>query len=274
MKISIIIPAYRRPKELIRSLGSVLVQGYLNWEVIIVNDSPDFDFSEFEHFLESLSQEKNSKIKYLVNSKNMGGNWSRNFGVENVSPDSDFVFFLDHDDWLTSNSLQSQIDIVKRENCKWLLTLNKSNGKELGIDSIKTTNDDRKYFSYLKDYLIKRKIRGDYAQLLSLDIIKENKIRFSEKVKNGQTLEEWVFSMRFSRHSKCFVENVITLEKEYQQDSLTTIEKKQNNFKNRFNNFKNLILAINEVFWEGLYPLEKLYIFIKIIRGSQKLLFR
>ena len=273
MKISIIIPAYKRPFELMRAVKSVLEQGYKNWEMVVVNDSPEYNFKPFEVFLDSLDEEEKNKIKYFINSKNMGGNWSRNFGLEKTSPDSNFVFFLDHDDWLTNNSLKDQVDIVKRENCKWLLTLNRSNGKDLNIDSIKITKNDKRYYDYMNDYLIKRKTRGDYAQLIDLATIRKNNIEFSKKVKKGQTLEEWIFSMRFSRYSKCFVENIITLEKEYQKDSLTNLEKTNKKFKNRFENFSNTIKACREVFFEGFYPLEKVYIFIKILRAFQKLLF-
>lgn len=273
MKISIIIPAYKRPFELMRAVKSVLEQSYKNWEMVIVNDSPEYNFKPFEVFLDSLDKKEKNKIKYFINSKNMGGNWSRNFGLEKASLDSNFVFFLDHDDWLTNNSLKDQVDIVKRENCKWLLTLNRSNGKDLNIDSIKITKNDKRYYDYLNDYLIKRKIRGDYAQLIDLATIRKNNIEFSKKVKKGQTLEEWIFSMRISRYQKCFVENVITLEKEYQSDSLTTIEKRENKFINKANNFKNLLYSISEIFWEGVYPREKIYILIKLARGLQKLLF-
>lgn len=273
MKISIIIPAYKRPKELIRAVKSVLSQDYFNWELIIINDSPDFNFKEFEFFFNGLDKIKKDKIRYFVNEKNMGGNWSRNFGVDNLSQDSDFTFFLDHDDWLTKNSLSNQVSILKREKCNWLLTLNKSNGEDLDIDSIKITNNDKRYFNYLKDYLIRREIRGDYAQLLSSNIIKKNNIRYSKRVKRGQTLEEWIFSMRFSRYSKCFVENIITLEKEYQKDSLTNLEKTNKNFKNKLENFLNTMKASREVLFEGFYPLEKVYIFIKTIRAFQKLIF-
>lgn len=273
MKISIITPAYKRPKELIRAVESVVSQNYKNWEIIIINDSPDFDFSEFDNYINNLNSVDKEKVKYFINEKNMGGNWSRNFGIDQISDDSDFIFFLDHDDWLTDNSLQSQIDIIKRENCNWLLTLNKSNGSELNIDSIKITKKDKRYYDYLKDYLIRREIRGDYAQMLSSNIIRNKNIRYAKKVKRGQTLEEWIFSMRFSRYSKCFVENIITLEKEYQKDSLTNLEKTNKKFKNRFENFSNTIKACREVFFEGFYPLEKVYIFIKILRAFQKLLF-
>ncbi|MDQ1282126.1 MAG: hypothetical protein QG630_477 [Patescibacteria group bacterium] len=271
-KVSIIIPAYKRPKELIRAAESVLTQKHKDWEIIIINDSPDFDFTEFDIFLQNLSGEYKPKIKYFINTKNMGANYSRNFGLDNLSKNSDFVFFLDHDDWLKENSLADQVSIIQREKCDWLLTLNKSNGIELGIDSIKITDQDKRYYNYLIDYLIKRKIRGDYAQLLKTDLIKKHNIYYSKKVNSGQTLEEWVFSIRYSRYSKCFVENIVTLEKEYQQDSLTNLAKNKK-FKNKLNNFKNIFFASSEIFFEGVYPMEKVYIFIKILRGIQKLIF-
>ena len=277
LKISIVTPAYKRPLELIRAVKSVIIQEYKNWEMIIINDSPDFDFSIFTNFLEEeykKDKDLKNKIKYFINDKNRGGNYSRNFGIDNISSDSDFVFFLDHDDWLADTSLKDQIQIVKREKCDWLLTINKSNDKDLNIDSIKIIKEDEKYYNYLNDYLIKRKIRGDYAQLLSSPIIKNNKIYYSKKLTNkSNQWEEWIFSMKYSRYSRFYLKNIITLEKEYQTDSLTTIVNTKKDFKNKWLNFKNTCIVINEVLWDGFYPMEKIYLLIKFLRAGQKLLF-
>lgn len=262
MKISIITPSHNRPENLLRAINSVLNQNYNNWELIIINDSPDYNYKIVEDFLE---KNKDTRIKYFKNNTNKGVNYSRNFGIDNLAIDSDFVFFLDDDDQLTLDSLSIQLEIVKKVSCDWLLTLSKSNAKEMNIDAIKTTNKDKRYFNYLMDYLIKRKIKGDYAQLLKTSIIKEYKIFFSKKVKQA---EEWIFSIRYSRYAKPYVENIITLEKEYMPQGIS-----ENILKMKIQNIKNLFILSNEIFWEGLYPLEKFYILIKVLRSIQKLIF-
>ena len=103
--------------------------------------------------------------------------------------------------------------------------------------------------------MIKRKIKGDYAQLLNTKIIKNNNIYYSKKVKQA---EEWIFSMRFSRYAKCYIKNVFTLEKEYLQEGIS-----KNILKQQILNLKNVFILSEEVFLEGFYPLEKVYLLIK-----------
>ena len=63
----IITPTYNRPDLLKRSIDSVLNQRNQNdfdWEMIIVNDSPLFDYTEVEKYLTDIND---TKLKYLKN---------------------------------------------------------------------------------------------------------------------------------------------------------------------------------------------------------------
>ena len=112
MKYSIVTPTYNRPDKLIRCMESALSQNKINnikenfdFELIVVNDSPVYDYSIFDNYLDKLKSEDFEnfcKIKYFVNEKNMGVNYSRNYALDYVSKDtlSDYVIFLDDDDWL------------------------------------------------------------------------------------------------------------------------------------------------------------------------------
>lgn len=182
MKYSIIIPTYKRPDKLIRAIKSVLNQSYQDFEIICVNDSPDFDYSVFDSFFMNL--EKKNKIKYILNEKNIGVNFSRNLALSKVSSDSDYVVFLDDDDWFNENALLD-VDkyLVQNNGIKWLVTNRCLVDKKL-TNNIKNKNQ----LSYLFDYLIFKKIKGDATHVIKSDIAK--KIRFSKKIKNG---EEWFY---------------------------------------------------------------------------------
>ena len=92
MKFSIITPTYKRASLLERAVQSVVRQTYANWEMIISNDSPDDP--SYKTFL---SSERDSRIRYYVNDMNRGVNYSRNFALDNVAKDSDWVVFF----WMT-----------------------------------------------------------------------------------------------------------------------------------------------------------------------------
>lgn len=99
-KVSIIIPTFNRPELLRRAVQSALNQTYPNVEVIVINDYPESD-------LEGLKNEFHS-VKFYQNSKNMGGCYSRNRGIE--LSEGEYVNFLDDDDELFPDKISMQME--------------------------------------------------------------------------------------------------------------------------------------------------------------------
>lgn len=99
MKVSIIIPIYNVEDYLRECLESVLSQTLKEFEIIVINDgSTDNSLSilmeyqnQFEHFI-------------LVNQTNKGLSAARNIGLRLAK--GEFVYFLDSDDYITSNAMQ------------------------------------------------------------------------------------------------------------------------------------------------------------------------
>lgn len=188
MKFSIITPTYNRPVELKRAIESVFAQDYFDWEIIIINDSPDYDYSIFENS----DLIKNSQIKYFKNPENFGVNYSRNFALGKVLDETDYIIFLDDDDLLSKNSLKDvNAYLENNKNITWLLTnrqiLNKDNkdNQEIQNTKIKKIKDQ---YNYFWDYLIFKNISGDATHIIKKDIA--IKYSFSKSIRNG---EEWFF---------------------------------------------------------------------------------
>ena len=93
-KISIIIPFFDGLDFLKRAINSVLQQSYKKFELIIIYDNP-----ENKENLKSLKKFifKKSKIKLLINKKNIGAGYSRNKGIKNSN--GNYIAFLDSDDF-------------------------------------------------------------------------------------------------------------------------------------------------------------------------------
>lgn len=191
MKYSIIIPTYKRPDKLIRSIRSVLGQAHDNYEIICVNDSPDYEYSDFDFFLKNIEHNYRNKIKYYINTKNSGVNFTRNMALSKISDDSNYIIFLDDDDWLSKDAL---IDIDtylgRNKDIKWLVTNRYSANKEM----TKNINNKDK-LSYFFDYLIFKNFSGDCTHILKSNIAK--RIKFSNKIKNG---EEWFYFIQISTY--------------------------------------------------------------------------
>ena len=103
-KVSVIIPTYNRPKFLVEAIKSVLSQTKPCFEIIIINDASEDYTHEFLNELKLMS----TKVHIITTSENSGVSACRNLGIEYST--GDFVFFLDDDDLLMPNMVQSMLN--------------------------------------------------------------------------------------------------------------------------------------------------------------------
>lgn len=193
MKFSIITPTFKRSSELTKAVTSLLNQTYTDWELLIINDSPTDE--GYFNFTSSLND---SRIRYFVNDRNRGVNFSRNFGLDHLSADSKWVIFLDDDDTLAPDTLKNfhKLILLHGEE-KWIMT-NRAlkNGKPLTIGAI-----DENTYSYFWNYLLFKKIKGDATHCIETKLITQHHIRFLKHVKQA---EEWFFFYHLGRYTHIF----------------------------------------------------------------------
>ena len=236
MKFSIITPTYNRPDLLARCIDSVISQtkdkNNFTVEHIVINDSPDYYYSEVENKYKLIDN-----LIYIKNQYNKGNNYSHNIGLENVSDNSTHIILLDDDDWLAPNSLfkiyeilsDNKSSIDNKKDMSWIvanrvlnngikLTQNKYNnkiGENLKYNIIKVNY----FWGYLMDYLFLNrflnKFSGDTTHIIKKDLALCSK--FSKNVKNG---EEWYY---FSQLKDTFqyVDIDVTISDGYAADGMT-----------------------------------------------------
>lgn len=105
-KLSVIIPAYNVEKYIERCINSILNQTYRDFEIIFIDDnSLDRTNDIGKEILES-----QTLIPYKIISKgeNEGISSARNTGIETAI--GDYVLFIDSDDWVDKQMLQSLIN--------------------------------------------------------------------------------------------------------------------------------------------------------------------
>ncbi len=96
--VSVIIPTFKRPTELLRAVNSVLEQDYTDFEILVIDDNPPE--SEYRVQTESVLKNLDSRIIHLKNSSSLGGAGARNAGIKSAR--GLYIAFLDDDDeWLT-----------------------------------------------------------------------------------------------------------------------------------------------------------------------------
>ena len=100
-KFSIVMCVYNTKHEwLSEAITSVLAQVYSNWELVIVNDNSSD--KEIEVILKSFAS-RDSRIKVINNTENLGISRSSNVGLKNSS--GEYILFMDHDDYIEPHAL-------------------------------------------------------------------------------------------------------------------------------------------------------------------------
>jgi glycosyltransferase involved in cell wall biosynthesis len=102
---SIIIPLFNKESFIENTLKSVLKQSFIDFEVLIINDGST-DKSE-----KKVLEFKDSRIHYFYQ-ENGGVSAARNFGITKAQ--SDYITFIDADDYWYPNFLQEMFENIGR----------------------------------------------------------------------------------------------------------------------------------------------------------------
>jgi glycosyltransferase involved in cell wall biosynthesis len=108
--VSVVIPAYNREKVILRTIASVLVQTYHDFEVIVIDDASTDSTSDI---VTSLA-EKDERVSLVKHATNKGAQAARNTGIKNAR--GEWIAFLDSDDIWVPESLELRVAIAEKEN--------------------------------------------------------------------------------------------------------------------------------------------------------------
>ncbi len=114
-KISVIVPAYKVEKYLARCIDSILDQTFTDFELILVDDgSPDNCGKICDEYAE-----KDSRI-HVIHKENGGLSDARNAGIDWAfkHSNSEWITFIDSDDWIHPKYLESLYNAVKETGCE------------------------------------------------------------------------------------------------------------------------------------------------------------
>ena len=129
--VSIILPTFNRANYLKRSIDSVTLQSYNNWELIIIDDgSSDATKKILEPYLIRFPN-----IKYNYHS-NSGVAFSMNSGIKKST--GDFITFLGSDDEYLPDHLKLRVDFLNTHKNYDLIH---STAKIIGDEYVKDKND-------------------------------------------------------------------------------------------------------------------------------------
>lgn len=120
--ISVILPVYNSEKYIRKAIQSVLDQTFTDFELIIVNDGST------DNTLGIINEFDDSRIR-IINQENQGPGAARNNALERV--DSDYVMFLDSDDWYHERALEISYAEITKHNADmtFFQMINYNNGE-------------------------------------------------------------------------------------------------------------------------------------------------
>lgn len=130
--VSVVITTFGRIDSLQRAIESVVRQSYENLEIIVVDDNNDLNLKrEVSRIVQSFGD---SRLKLVVNDKNVGGAVSRNIGIKNSR--GNFVSFLDDDDEYLPERIEKQVICFEQSSSNVALVYTycvgiKENGKKI-----------------------------------------------------------------------------------------------------------------------------------------------
>ncbi|RHD56449.1 glycosyltransferase family 2 protein [Collinsella intestinalis] len=111
-KFSIIVPLFNTPSNFFTDMvNSVLAQTYSNWELVLVNASPD-NCELSSNVNEATSFD--TRIIEVTLKENLGISENTNAGI--AAATGDFISFFDHDDLLEPNLLFSYVEAINTHN--------------------------------------------------------------------------------------------------------------------------------------------------------------
>ncbi len=106
-KVSIILPTYNGSKFIRRSIESVLVQSFVNFELLVIDDGSTDSTAE----IIQEAARNDSRVVYLKNEKNLGIQKTLNKGLKEAK--GEYIARIDDDDlWVDEDKLKNQTEFL------------------------------------------------------------------------------------------------------------------------------------------------------------------
>ena len=110
--LSVFTPTYITNERIFRTYESLVNQTYENWEWVVVDDSPSNENKTWEYLEDIASQDYRVHIHKMTPTS--GGNVGEVKHRAAMLCNGEWLFELDHDDWLISTCLEDVFNASKK----------------------------------------------------------------------------------------------------------------------------------------------------------------
>lgn len=175
--VSVIVPVYNVEKFVGRCLNSIINQKYNNIEIIVVNDGSTDNSGKICDDFATIDQ----RVK-VIHKNNGGVSSTRNKGLDSISMHSEYVLFVDGDDYINENTIRDNLYVLQMKQAD-IVCFNRSIVKNNEIVENKVI--------YSADMSTKDVIVGIYEKRLSNVVW--DKLYKREVWDDIRFLEGWIF---------------------------------------------------------------------------------
>ena len=223
MDLSIIIPVFNAELFLTKCLNTIYDQKNFNFsfEIIAINDgSTDNSLAILKEF-----QQKNSN--FIVIEKTNGGSGSaRNAGLDVAK--AKYIWFVDADDFLELNAFENLQNFLFSDNESKTIGFNYFKVNQNNLKTTVNTYDNQSETQFFKglEYITSNKPYFLWVMIYENDIIKNNKIRFIENIKNIEDLE---FSIRYFSYAQTIIYHNVRLYNYFENSNSTSRSRTREN---------------------------------------------
>jgi glycosyltransferase involved in cell wall biosynthesis len=182
--VSVIIPVYGVEPYLRKCLDSVIRQTYANLEIICVNDcSKDNCSMILDEYMR-----KDSRFTIIKHPMNKGQGAARNTGLDAAK--GEYVYFLDSDDWLDADYIDSMVCAAQRSGAEVILNTNivRSDTQTQFMPHVVPEVNDK--FLPAREN-IQKIICNIWAHLYKKSFLERHRIRFSESDRIRDIEDVW-----------------------------------------------------------------------------------
>lgn len=176
--VSIVIPTYNYARYLSRAIESCLLQSYKNLEIIVVDDGSTDNTRDILRDMEG-------RLLYTYQ-ENKGVSAARNTGLE--ASTGAFITFLDADDYLTEDSIESRLDILM-DKSDLQFVISETYSKDVSTDKLSYRPASKKDFitDGLHEALLLRRIQFATCAVFMRSLLAK-RFRFPLNISNGEDI--------------------------------------------------------------------------------------
>lgn len=190
--ISVIIPVYNVEKYITKTIESVLIQTYVNFELILVDDGSKDNSGQ----ICDIYSAKDKRVK-VIHKQNGGVSSARNVGIEIAS--GKYIAFIDGDDFVSEHYLETLYNMLVNNNVDMAVQVYYNmypTGKEKSVKE--DVNEVMSAWQFIEFEILEGRDTSPYVKLYKTEIIRKYSINFDESITN---LEDMLFLFHYVK--KC-----------------------------------------------------------------------